>query len=462
MKTTKKSKLIPGILALALIVFFAVMVFGEEKEPTATSSSASWSDSYSSAEEMLAQADVAIVGVLSSSYTEMRGSLVFTRNVMEVVAVYSGDVQVGDTIEVLQTGGTYGDTTTPAFSEVPLLESGQTYALSLTQTEPDEVYGQYYLIMGGPQGLATVEGSVDSFEEVFSNNFYETELEESTAESQQQQEMTDTLPQVVNPIQSDVDVSDFLAMGIPVEAPDGTEDVVYNIIGEEVVEITFTLDHCSYTLRASKTIQGQDLHGVYEPLGEEATGISRDGVNFGWTMMIVSLEQGGQIATNTIHMMDHDTIYLTLVTTEDTIEMEVLVSAVSNQIVDTIIATGETGDWGITLTSTNITPTGLTIVCEQVDGEQQGELQTGSYYWLEVYEGDTWQAVPYLLQEENIGWTSEAWIISLNDTTEWEVDWEWLYGALPSGEYRIAKSVMNFIEAGNYEEQAYYATFSIE
>ena len=175
MNTKRKIKVVPCILILCLIVFVAVMVFGEEKEPLATSSSASWSENFSSAEEMLAQADVAIIGILSSSYTELRGSLVFTRNVVEVVTVYSGDVQVGDTIEVLQTGGTYGDTTTPAFSEVPLLEAGHLYALSLTETEPDEDYGQYYLIMGGPQGLATAENapdSMDSLAEAFSNNFY--------------------------------------------------------------------------------------------------------------------------------------------------------------------------------------------------------------------------------------------------------------------------------------------------
>ena len=36
--------------------------------------------------------------------------------------------------------------------------------------------------------------------------------------------------------------------------------------------------------------------------------------------------------------------------------------------------------WGVKLTAKNITPSGLTIVCTQQDGEPTGELQTGSYY----------------------------------------------------------------------------------
>ncbi len=123
----------------------------------------------------------------------------------------------------------------------------------------------------------------------------------------------------------------------------------------------------------------------------------------------------------------------------------------------------EMKDWGITLTTTDVTPIGLTIVCEQADGEQQGELRTGSSYWLEVYENDAWQDVANLFGDgSSLDWTSEAYLIAFDDTTEWNVDWERLYGALPKGEYRIGKSVMDFIETGNYEKQDYYATFTIE
>lgn len=119
-------------------------------------------------------------------------------------------------------------------------------------------------------------------------------------------------------------------------------------------------------------------------------------------------------------------------------------------------------DWGITLTATDVTATGLTILCEQNGDEHKGELNTGSYYFLEIYENNDWEAVSYLPQEYDIAWTSEAWMIPENDIVEWVVEWEWLYGKLPTGEYRIGKCVMDFVETGNYEEQIYYATFEIE
>ncbi len=119
-------------------------------------------------------------------------------------------------------------------------------------------------------------------------------------------------------------------------------------------------------------------------------------------------------------------------------------------------------DWGITFSASDVAPTGLVILCEQVDGEQQGELFIGSYYWLQVYEGEEWVAVEYVPQEYDVGWTEEAWIIAENDTTKWDVDWEWLYGELPSGNYRIGKTVSSLVEVGERVEQSYYATFEIE
>ncbi|MFI3201486.1 MAG: immunoglobulin-like domain-containing protein [Eubacteriales bacterium] len=122
----------------------------------------------------------------------------------------------------------------------------------------------------------------------------------------------------------------------------------------------------------------------------------------------------------------------------------------------------EPKDWGITFTASDVTPTGLTIICEQADGEQQGELMTGSPYWLQVYENNRWEKVEYIPQEYDVGWTSDGWSVNLDGTTQWKVDWEWLYGKLPSGTYRIGKSIMDWVEAGNYEEQTYYAEFEIE
>ena len=121
-----------------------------------TVSFATWSDHYSSKEEMAQKSDLIIVGKLVEGIPELRTNLVFTRNQVEVLAVYSGNVQIGDCVEVLQTGGEYEDYYTDPIAEVPLLSAETVYVLFLRQTKPDVRYGQYYLIMGGYQGISTI------------------------------------------------------------------------------------------------------------------------------------------------------------------------------------------------------------------------------------------------------------------------------------------------------------------
>jgi len=118
--------------------------------------------------------------------------------------------------------------------------------------------------------------------------------------------------------------------------------------------------------------------------------------------------------------------------------------------------------WGITLSTKDITSMGLTLVCTQSGGEPTGELNTGSFYTIEKFEDGKWVKVEYAPQEYDIGWTSEAWIIPMNDTVEWSVNWEWLYGQLPEGKYRIGKEFMDFRETGDYDTQFCYAEFEVE
>ena len=117
---------------------------------------------------------------------------------------------------------------------------------------------------------------------------------------------------------------------------------------------------------------------------------------------------------------------------------------------------------GITLTTKNVTSNGLTIVCTQKDGNVVGELQTGSDYVLEKLEKGEWIKVEYAPQEYDVAWTAEAWIIPKDSEVEWNINWQWLYGELKSGEYRIGKSIMDFKGTGDYEEIMHYAKFIIE
>lgn len=121
----------------------------------------------------------------------------------------------------------------------------------------------------------------------------------------------------------------------------------------------------------------------------------------------------------------------------------------------------EDDTWGIQLSATKITPTGMTLVCKQSGGKPTGELQTGTYYFLEESINEQWLPVEMLPSEYALAWPDVGWLIPMNDTVEWEVDWEWLYGELPDGNYRIGKEIMDFRSAGDYDEKIYYANFEV-
>lgn len=133
--------------------------------------------------------------------------------------------------------------------------------------------------------------------------------------------------------------------------------------------------------------------------------------------------------------------------------------APSSEIADTAPPQPE-NNWGITLTLENLTRSGATIVCTQSDGNLTGELNTGSYYIVERLTETGWEEVEQRELEGELAWTAEAWIVNMGGTTKWDVSWEWLYGELPDGHYRIGKSFMNFRGPGDYDSMMIYAEFS--
>lgn len=116
-------------------------------------------------------------------------------------------------------------------------------------------------------------------------------------------------------------------------------------------------------------------------------------------------------------------------------------------------------NWGLTLSVKDVTESGLTLVCTQSGGELTGELQTGSDYKLIVLK-EAWEDVPTII--EDYGWTAEAYMIAKDDVTEFEIKWEWLYGKLPAGTYRLVKGFTDFRESGDYDNFAYWTEFEIK
>ena len=118
-------------------------------------------------------------------------------------------------------------------------------------------------------------------------------------------------------------------------------------------------------------------------------------------------------------------------------------------------------EWGLTLSAENVTPSGMTIVFNQMNGKQTGELQTGDWYALYEEKDGEWIEIPYKLQTLDIAWNSVAYLIPKGGSYEMEVNWEWLYGKLAPGKYRINKEVMDFRETGDFDEKIYSLEFIV-
>lgn len=114
---------------------------------------------------------------------------------------------------------------------------------------------------------------------------------------------------------------------------------------------------------------------------------------------------------------------------------------------------------GVTMTTKNERSTGLTLVLTRSGDGPEGQLLTGSDYWIEAETGGGWQEADLLLDGE-IAWDAAAYQISGNGT-ELELDWSFLYGALDAGTYRLRKPVTCFYDAGGEDTVTLSAVFSI-
>lgn len=116
-------------------------------------------------------------------------------------------------------------------------------------------------------------------------------------------------------------------------------------------------------------------------------------------------------------------------------------------------------DWGITLSVKDVTPTGLTLVYGQKEGNPTGQVQWGEDYRLSVFEEGTWRAVPTII--ENAFWDGIAYGFAGDEDLEASISWEWLYGELPAGTYRLEKEFMDFRKTADFDKAMYWVEFEI-
>ena len=114
---------------------------------------------------------------------------------------------------------------------------------------------------------------------------------------------------------------------------------------------------------------------------------------------------------------------------------------------------------GVTMTvkETSVSPIGLTVV---IENNSDSQCIFGEYFVLEKKIDDGWYQVPVEI-EGNYGFEDIGYELNSGDKREWETDWEWLYGSLDAGQYRIVKDILDFRDTGDFDKYFLAAEFRI-
>ena len=101
--------------------------------------------------------------------------------------------------------------------------------------------------------------------------------------------------------------------------------------------------------------------------------------------------------------------------------------------------------------------TGLTLVFEN---KSDSRCIYGSDFALEKKINGSWYMVPVVI-EGGYGFNSIGFDLEPDEESEWSSDWEWLYGSLETGEYRIVKDILDFRYTGDYDTYYLAAEFIV-
>lgn len=93
-------------------------------------------------------------------------------------------------------------------------------------------------------------------------------------------------------------------------------------------------------------------------------------------------------------------------------------------------------NYGIVLSAKEITNTGLTLMFENTI-LPVGSISLDRYFAIQVLENGEWKD---LETKNETAFFTDAFIPNDNNWSM-DVEWEWLYGELPAGTYRVLKNI---------------------
>ena len=131
----------------------------------------------------------------------------------------------------------------------------------------------------------------------------------------------------------------------------------------------------------------------------------------------------------------------------------------------------ETKDWestqydvvdnfdGVTMNikENTVSSMGLTLVFKN-NSDKQG-IYSNDFLLESKIKGD-WYQLPTILDE--YGFNDIGYELPPSENKEFSIEWDWLYGSLDPGEYRIIKKILDFRDTGDYDEYYLTAQFTIE
>lgn len=122
-----------------------------------------------------------------------------------------------------------------------------------------------------------------------------------------------------------------------------------------------------------------------------------------------------------------------------------------NGCASTYTSDSENNDIGVELSLEDVTPSGATVVLYQYDNEHNGIC--GDDFTLEKRDGDNWKSLTPVT--DNYGFNDIAHLIDAGQKFTADTPWDWIYGELEPGDYRLVKTV-NFDK-----EYTLYAEFIV-
>jgi len=114
---------------------------------------------------------------------------------------------------------------------------------------------------------------------------------------------------------------------------------------------------------------------------------------------------------------------------------------------------------GVTMNAKNgtVSSTGLIVTLENNSDQQ---YVYGEEFMLEKEIEENWYQVPVITAD--YGFNDIGYNLASSEVEELAIDWDWLYGSLDTGKYRIVKGILDVREPGDYEKYFLTAEFKID